>query len=962
MKRIFISSTFKDMQYERDALREVAAKLDAEAFKRGDGVSLCDLRSGVNTLDLDSEAGAAKVLDVCLDEIDRCRPYMVVLLGARYGWIPGRRQIERALHGHGRLPKLGKLSVTALEIEYGALLNPEQMARTLFYFRESDPSEPRDYGPESKNHAVRLAALKKRIVSLGGRIRNYRLTWESPQCRPSGLTEFANLVEQDLRDLLRRDWREAGMSSRIRQEERIHLGLAKSLSARYPERRALFQRCLDVISSGSVPVFAVQGGSGTGKTTLLGQLSVELDRQGWDVLPIFCGATMDSNDAKDVAKAIVRHCAPKAALPSGADNNWETWTQLLGETLAKRASNGRRLAMLVDGIDQLADDEGRAGLLFVPPVLPPGVRMVLSGLDTFDFKGRTPTIQIAGLGRDELDRLLGSMSTERGAELDRTIRSAIMKKRAVQNPLYLGLLRFRLNLLNREDFAVAEANGGGMEGISRRQREIVKRCPESLGGLCAEIINVAERLLDANWVRFAMTCIAVTRHGLRESDMAEIFNAEGLPWAPLEFARFRTFLRMFFLERDDGRIDFSHQSFRRGILRHTRLAGRCRLTVLRRFEAIKGGDVVRDEEYEFLCRKSRRPDKFLWFLDTYASDGNAMSSCATSFLSGLVEDGGGFAELLVDAAATPEDWMTLCDFASFHVCDHMGGIAPRRTLLSAVFQRLIAVGRSFRKGASDAKAIQRQTGVLYRCLGSLFSDDGSSAGRRKALACYQAARRCFERKPSFWSCASKDEFRDMISILLDVGALYEVSTDGRLARKALKAYLEASRLEQLLSRRFGKAAGREVRFRILYNIGDWHYRFGDADDLCLDYYGRAAKVIGAAERSGIPCASERDKATCYTQLSQVNFRCGSRTAMLRAIKWGEKALEIDDRTHLTKRTTDSIRDCMCARMTLSNAYIGLGDASSLVRAKELCLDVVSLGRQWMKMDASPDAMHVLAQG
>lgn len=964
MKRIFISSTFKDMQYERDVLREVAAKLDAEAFKRGDGVSLCDLRSGVNTLELDSEAGAAKVLEVCLDEIDRCRPYMIVLLGNRYGWVPGRRQIERVLRGHGHVPNVGHLSVTALEIEYGALLNPDQMDRTMFYFREPDPSEPRNYGPESKSHAVRLAALKTRIASLGGRIRSYRLSWESPQCRPAGLTEFANLVEQDLRELLQRDWREAGISSRIRRAERIHMGLAKSLSARYPERRALFQRCLDVISGGSIPAFAVQGGSGTGKTTLLGQLSGELERQGWDVLPIFCGATMDSNDAKDVAKAIVRHCAPRTALPDGAADNWETWTQLLGEALAKRATNGRRLAVLVDGIDQLADDEGRAGLLFVPPVLPPGVRMVLSGLDTFDFTGRIPAIQIAGLDREELVRLFGSMANERGAELDRTVRCEIMKKRAIRNPLYLGLLRLRLDLMDREDFTAAEVSGGGMEGISNRQREIVKHCPESLAGLCTEMIGVAERLLKTKWVRFAMTSIAVSRHGLRESDMASIFKAEKLPWTPLDFARFRTFLRPFFLERDDGRIDFVHQSFRRGFLRHARMAARCRSAVLQRFAAIEGQDVVRDEEYEFLCRRSGRPGQFLGFLGKYVNSERTMSACAKSFLSGLLEDGGDFAEKLTKAAVSPEDWMSFCDFVNFHVCDTMGGNPVQRALMAALLERLIAKGRQLGKEARGVQAFRRQTGVLCRCLGNLFKENGSAVGRRKALAYFRAARRCFEQKPSAWGRASEDEFRDIIAILLDLGELYEESTDGRSARSALDNYLEAYRYERKLSGRFGKAASQDVLFRILYYLGDWHFRYGDADDddLCLSYYKRAVKTFEDAKRMGNSYLREREKSVCYSRLSQVCFRRGSRSAMREGVKWGERALEIDDRTHWAKRSPDSIRDCMAARMVLSNAYIGLGGASHLARAKALCLDVVALGRRWMKLEPSPDAMHLLAQG
>ena len=90
MKLVFVSSTFKDMQFERDALNTYVAPLvDAKLAKYGEAVYFGDLRWGVNTTELDSEESSKKVLDVCLDEIDNCKPYMIVIIGERYGWIPG---------------------------------------------------------------------------------------------------------------------------------------------------------------------------------------------------------------------------------------------------------------------------------------------------------------------------------------------------------------------------------------------------------------------------------------------------------------------------------------------------------------------------------------------------------------------------------------------------------------------------------------------------------------------------------------------------------------------------------------------------------------------------------------------------------------------------------------------------------------------------------------------------------
>ncbi|MBQ3301172.1 MAG: DUF4062 domain-containing protein, partial [Eggerthellaceae bacterium] len=50
MKTIFVSSTFKDMQNERDALRNITAPIvNATAALYGERISFCDLRWGVDT-------------------------------------------------------------------------------------------------------------------------------------------------------------------------------------------------------------------------------------------------------------------------------------------------------------------------------------------------------------------------------------------------------------------------------------------------------------------------------------------------------------------------------------------------------------------------------------------------------------------------------------------------------------------------------------------------------------------------------------------------------------------------------------------------------------------------------------------------------------------------------------------------------------------------------------------------
>lgn len=76
--RIFVSSTFRDMQGERDHLvKNVFPKLRKISQSRGVELTEVNLRWGVT----EAQAEDGKVIEICLREIDRCRPFFIGLLG-----------------------------------------------------------------------------------------------------------------------------------------------------------------------------------------------------------------------------------------------------------------------------------------------------------------------------------------------------------------------------------------------------------------------------------------------------------------------------------------------------------------------------------------------------------------------------------------------------------------------------------------------------------------------------------------------------------------------------------------------------------------------------------------------------------------------------------------------------------------------------------------------------------------
>lgn len=140
--RVFLSSTFRDMQAERAALLAQAfPPVRLLCARAGLGFHEVDLRWGVTA----QEAEAGEVLRICLDEIDTCRPYFLATIGGRYGWIDPDAE-RRLSASFPRLARYADRSVTELEIRHALLDRPEgaENCTPLVYVRENAVAESAD--------------------------------------------------------------------------------------------------------------------------------------------------------------------------------------------------------------------------------------------------------------------------------------------------------------------------------------------------------------------------------------------------------------------------------------------------------------------------------------------------------------------------------------------------------------------------------------------------------------------------------------------------------------------------------------------------------------------------------------------------------------------------------------------------------------------------------------------------
>ena len=582
MRKIFISSTFRDMQAERDEIQKnIVPYLRNLAREYGEDVEVCDLRWGVNTGDLDGKDGSKKVLSVCLDEIDKCKPYMVVMLGERYGWIPDSELLcSAAKRKNYELDELEK-SVTALEIEYGALNDKTALNRCIFMFREPLPEADKDYQSESAKCAEKLKALKNRIRNLAGdRVFTYHVKWDLESGRLVGLEEFSDIVKEQLVIFLTSEWEEYAALSEREKENRRCWNLIENKAAQFKGRELLLQECKEKLKKGNHRLI-LGGGAGSGKSTICCKLMLDYRENGWKVCPFLGGSDGKSSSVMDILRQWVFFLEDWLA-ENNVSQLMGQWNHLLsstGQVMTEEAWQKRfnmlllqyvrtyhkPILFVVDGLEHIEAGTMTRYFGFLPNFQNPKLHILLSCSEDYDtefFEGEKAVVPALNL--QEKEEVIKGMLASHSKELDRSVMAEVMKKEDSDQPFYLSLMMQRLLMFDQEDFDVIAAYGNDMTAISAYQKKVIQAAPENEMELCEYLIQEITKGDNAGFVRSMIEFIAVSQGGLREHDLEKLMEKEQVPWSSLEFSRIINLVSRLFVEKN-GKIDLSSKHMKQAI-------------------------------------------------------------------------------------------------------------------------------------------------------------------------------------------------------------------------------------------------------------------------------------------------------------------------------------------------------------------------------------------------------------
>lgn len=562
--RVFISSTFRDMQAERDHLVKVvfpALRERLEPYR----VHLIDidLRWGVTR----EQAESDQALGLCLEQIDEARPFFLGLLGQRYGWTPERIPTETLT----RFPWLSGCagqSVTELEFQH-ALNDPSRAIRAVFCIR--DPSSLADipddlrpvYTEPDDATTTRLRTLQDRVRQSGFPLLDgYSARWDPQSQRLDGLETFGRFVQDRLWEEVRAELRLPDAASSVRvadplaEETDQHERFLESRLRVYVGREQVGRALLAFAEAGPRHGCLVTGLSGSGKSSSVAHFAADYRRRYPNAATLvhFVGASPRSTNLRDLLDRLCRMLRTRFGFTDETpDETGPLATQF--RKYLQRVPTRARLLLVIDALDQLDPTDRAHDLDWLPAQYPGHVRVVMSCAADAPAAlrralARRPhhLIEVQPLAEEERREIVRQVPSLSAKTLDAEQVRLLLDNSSTANPLYLLV-------------ALEELRGfGAFEQLTERIRHL-PRGDDAVVALFGQVVQRLEREFDSEMVNSVLTLLAAARRGLSEWELRGL--VENSPAADDLFPILRQ-LRPYLLDRD-GLLDFYHRDLLRGV-------------------------------------------------------------------------------------------------------------------------------------------------------------------------------------------------------------------------------------------------------------------------------------------------------------------------------------------------------------------------------------------------------------
>ena len=522
--RIFLSSTFSDMQEERSALVKTFEKLKVSAARRNVTLSLLDLRWGVT----DEEARSGKVISVCLNEIEHSHPFFIGLLGNRYGYAPDSMELNKNHDLLERYPWLAKdiadgRSITEIEMLYGALRNSDHPVDATFFIKKT--SEPDDNPKQT--------ALKEKI-------RNQK---QYPVKDYTNVEELCLLVEHQVNEMINRLFPD-GERTPLESERTAQRAYINSRHSHFVGREEELDY-LDNFVRSNRRHLVITGDSGMGKSALLADwIRHNYKNDSFNLVYHFVGNSFVGSSYESVLHHLCDEIYDLYKIdkdPNRQEKPEDEAQRLVSELVNKQMP----LVVVVDGINQIIAPKDEKLLLWLPSANEK-VKFIFTTLrddttmQTFERRGYE-VLTLEALSDTQREHFAIEYLEQVGKHLDGQLLQRIIHDAKNCNTLVLRTLLDELICFGSHEHLTARAEYYlSANSIPNFFDRVLQRMEQDYNN-------------DQDLVCRVLSLIASSEHGLSEEELLAITGFRQMDW--------HLFYCSFFnhLVEKEGLITFSHQ-------------------------------------------------------------------------------------------------------------------------------------------------------------------------------------------------------------------------------------------------------------------------------------------------------------------------------------------------------------------------------------------------------------------
>lgn len=516
--RVFLSSTFADMQAERDYLVKKIFPAVRNAFRRRNvDLTVLDLRWGIT----EEESKSGKVIEICMDEISRTRPFFIGLIGGRYGWVPTAAESNFDERLYNRFPHVreglaqGK-SITEMEMLYGVLDYPEQ-TYSHFFIRPLRSVPKKFLDKKGSANAVKREKLKAAV-------RKAAAEGKCSVADYTSLKQLGKMVTEALMNTLDTLYPAEEEMSRMDLIMSNHDAAVARLRKIYvPRTTSVNESLID----DDEKVIILEAPAGAGKSTFVANYwrkGLTTSPKCKEYIAVHTMIGNEINSAEMCRRALVYELCRNFSELETPDLNIPDEQKVNVASILKKFSEeyNVRLLWILDGVDKLRNKTDK-NLLWLNDILDEERKVLLLGSDSEQFDDFTS-------GRDDYSHndlvpLTESQKMSLTAAYLRNFakgltvsqRAAIANDRKLGNP---GVLRIFLNELLQygvyeqlDDFMAGYLDAPDMESFLN---VVLKRVEGDFGPkVISDFLNI----------------LRLSFYGMQEEDVIDFLKIKPVEWA-----------------------------------------------------------------------------------------------------------------------------------------------------------------------------------------------------------------------------------------------------------------------------------------------------------------------------------------------------------------------------------------------------------------------------------------------